>query len=188
MGMLLSACSGEFQPDISAIDVTGAEYGKDFRLQDASGHWRTLADYRGKVVMLFFGFTQCPDVCPTAMMQAVEVLKLLGDEASKVQVLFVSLDPERDTPEILRAYIENFHPSFVALRGDVELTRTTAEQFKVFYRKVPFAGSYTIEHTALVYVYDSQGRLRRALHSGISAPAQAAVARALMADSAAGSA
>jgi protein SCO1/2 len=177
--MWVAACSDGIKSELSAIDVTGAEYGKDFRLQDTSGQWRTLADYRGKVVMLFFGFTQCPDVCPAAMMQAVEVLKLLGDDAGKVQVLFVSLDPERDTPEILRAYIQNFHPSFQALRGDVELTRTMAEAFKVFYRKAPFAGSYTIEHTALVYLYDTQGQLRRALRPGITASTQADAVRAL---------
>lgn len=182
MGVLLPACSDGLKLDASAIDVTGAEYGKDFRLQDESGQWRTLADYRGKLVMIFFGFTQCPDVCPAAMTQAVEVLKLLGDDAARVQVLFVSLDPERDTPELLRAYIRNFHPGFVALRGDVELTRATAEHFKVFFRKVPFAGSYTIEHSAFVYVYDRQGRLRRALRSDMSAQAQATAIRPLLGD------
>lgn len=180
VGVLLAGCSGEVTPASAAIDVTGAEYGKDFRLQDTSGQWRTLADYRGKLVLLFFGFTQCPDVCPAAMMQAVEVLKLLGDDGTKVQVIFVSLDPERDTPELLRAFIGSFHPSFMALRGDMELTRKTADDFKVFFRKVPLAGSYTIDHSAMVYVYDPQGRLRRALPPGQPAQAQAAAVKALM--------
>jgi protein SCO1 len=179
-GMLLAGCSREIAPASAAIDLTGADYGKDFRLQDTSGRWRTLADYRGKVVLLFFGFTQCPDVCPSAMMQAVEVLKQLGDDGTKVQVLFVSLDPERDTPEVLRAFVASFHPSFVALRGDVDLTRKTADDFKVFYRKVPLAGSYTIDHSAMVYLYDARGRLRRALRPGQPAQAQVAAIKALM--------
>lgn len=185
---VLAGCSGERKPQAAAVDLTGADYGKDFRLQDTTGQWRTLADYRGKLVLLFFGFTQCPDICPGAMTQAAEVLRLLGDDGSKVQVLFISLDPERDTPEILRAFIGSFHQSFVALRGDMELTRKTANDFKVFFRKVPLAGSYTIDHSAMVYVYDAQGRLRSALRPGLPAQAQADAVRALMNEPAASAA
>lgn len=184
-GLLLAACSDDVKPAATAIDVTGAAYGRDFRLQDTAGQWRSLADFRGRTVLLFFGFTQCPDVCPAAMTQAVDVLRLLGDDGTKVQVLFVSLDPERDSAEILRAFVGSFHPSFMALRGDMEVTRKTAEDFKVFFRKVPLAGSYTIDHTAFVYVYDTQGRLRRALRPGMSARAQADAVKALMNESAA---
>ncbi|WP_374408684.1 SCO family protein [Hydrogenophaga sp.] len=169
---LLPACSQGESAGTGAIDVTGADYARDFRLQDTGGAWRTLADYRGKVVMVFFGFTQCPDICPGAMTQAAEVLQRLGDDGRRVQVLFISLDPERDTPEILHAFVSTFHPSFVALRGDPALTQQTAESYRVFYRKVPAGGSYTIDHSALVYVYDKDGQLRRALRPGMTAEQQ----------------
>lgn len=172
-GLLASACSEGPPADLGALDITGASYGRDFSLQDTDGAPRTLADYRGKVVMVFFGFTQCPDVCPGAMSRAVEVLQRLGDDGRRVQVLFISLDPERDTPEILRAFVRSFHPSFVALRADAERTRRTAEDYRVFYRKVPLAGSYTIDHSAMVYVYDKDGQIRRALRPETSPEQQA---------------
>ena len=154
------------KPSPNSLDITGAAFGKDFRLTDAQGGERTLADFRGKVVLLFFGFTQCPDVCPTALASAVEVLQALGDDGSKVQVLFVSLDPERDTPAILQAYVSSFHPSFIGLRADLTHTTATAEHFKVYFRKVPMAGSYTLDHSAITYVYDVVGRLRLAARPG----------------------
>jgi protein SCO1 len=178
-----AGCSPREQISIGAIDVTGAAYGQDFRLQDPGGTWRTLADYRGKVVLVFFGFTQCPDVCPTAMTQAAELLKLIGDDGSKVQVIFISLDPERDTAGILREFIGSFHPSFVALRGDVDLTRKTAEDYKVFFRKVPLAGSYTIEHSAMVYAYDKSGHFRYVLRPSMTAREQAEQVKSLVAAS-----
>jgi protein SCO1 len=178
---LAAGCAPSGPSGSGAIDVTGAAYGRDFRLQDPTGAWRTLADYRGKVVLLFFGFTQCPDVCPTAMSQATELLKLIGDDGTKVQVVFVSLDPDRDSAEILRSYIGSFHPSFVALRGDPDLTRKTAEDFKVYFRKVPLAGSYTIEHSAMVYAYDKRGQLHFVLRPGMTAGEQAAPLRSLVA-------
>lgn len=170
---LLPACSRGESAGTGAIDVTGANYASDFRLQDTEGHWRTLGDFRSKVVMVFFGFTQCADICPGAMNQATEVLKQLGDDGRQIQVLFISLDPERDTPSILQAFVSTFHPSFVALRGDPDLTRQTAERYRVYYRKVPTAGSYTIDHSALVYVYDKEGRLRLALQPGMTSQQQA---------------
>lgn len=164
--------------------MTGARHAKDFRLQDVEGQWRTLADFRGKVVLLFFGFVQCPDVCPAAMMQAVEMMRVLGDDGRRVQVLFVSLDPERDSPEILKAYIASFHASFIGLRGEPEVTRKTAEEYRVIFRKVPMASGYTIEHSALAYVYDTRGRLRQALRPDMSAQAQADALNALMTETA----
>ncbi len=146
------------------IDVTGVPYGHGFALTDMHGKPRSLADFKGQVVMLYFGFVQCPDVCPTALTRASDVLRLLGPEAAaKVQVMFVTVDPERDTPELLRDYMAAFNPQFLALHGTAEQTRQTADDFKVFYRKVPTGSSYTMDHTALTYLFDPQGRLRVAL-------------------------
>lgn len=145
------------------MDVTGANWGKDFRLADAEGRERTLSDFKGQAVLLYFGFVQCPDVCPTALTRAVETKRLLGPDGDQLQVIFVTVDPERDTPEILREYMAAFDPSFVALRGDAQRLKETAAEFKVFYRQVPTGSSYTMDHTALSYVFDTQGRLRLAL-------------------------
>ena len=144
------------------IDITGASYAKDFSLPDAEGRVRTLADFKGKVTVVFFGFTQCPDVCPTAMAELAEAKKRLGVAGERVQGIFVTLDPERDTPELLRAYMQGFDPSFVALRGDAQQTSDSAKAFKVFFAKVPgkTESSYTLDHTAGAYLFDSQGRVR----------------------------
>lgn len=171
------ACTPETPQAVMAMDVSQAGYGKDFRLQDTSGRWRTLADFRGKTVLVFFGFTQCPDICPAAMNDAAEVIRQLGADAARTQVIFISLDPERDTPDILQAFTSAFHPDFVALRGDVELTRQTAEAYRVYFRKVPQGSSYTIDHSAMVYLYDSEGRLQRALRPGMTPIQQAAEVR-----------
>ena len=167
-GAALSACdqlgqaTGQ-QPSFRGIDITGAPYGRDFRLTDVDGQERTLADYRGKLVLLYFGFVQCPDVCPTALTRAVETKRLLGPDGDQLQVIFITVDPERDTPEILREYMAAFDPSFVALRGDAERLKQTAAEFKVYYKQVPTGSSYTMDHTALSYIFDVQGRLRLAL-------------------------
>lgn len=145
------------------LDLTGASYGRDFRLLDAQGRERSLADFRGKVVLLYFGFTQCPDVCPTALSRAAEVKKLLGAEGERLQVIFVTIDPERDTPQVIQPYVTAFDPSFLGLYGDAQRTRETAAEFKVFYQKVPTGGSYTMDHSTLSYAFDPQGRLRLAL-------------------------
>lgn len=145
------------------LDLTGASYGRDFRLLDAQGRERSLADFRGKVVLLYFGFTQCPDVCPTALSRAAEVKKLLGAEGERLQVIFVTIDPERDTPQVIQPYVVAFDSSFLSLYGDAQRTRETAAEFKVFYQKVPTGGSYTMDHSTLSYVFDPQGRLRLAL-------------------------
>jgi len=158
---LLSACS----PDavkFTAIDITGADYAQDFELTDHNGKLRTLKDFQGKVVMMFFGYTQCPDVCPTSMAEMAEIKRLLGKDGERIQCLFVSVDPERDKPEMLKAYMENFDPTFLALYTTPEKTALIAKQYKVYYKKVdgPTPTSYTIDHTAGSYVYDTLGKLR----------------------------
>ncbi len=156
--------AGRRAPAFKGIDVTGAPYGQGFALTDMNGLPRTLADFQGQVVMLYFGFVQCPDVCPTALARAVAVMGLLGPEkARRLQVLFVTVDPERDTPELLRDYMAAFDPRFLALRGDAQATRATADAFKVYYQQVPTGSTYTMDHTALSYLFDPQGRFRVAL-------------------------
>ncbi len=158
----LSACSPSGQAQFKAIDLTGADYAKDFRLPDAKGQPRSLQDFRGKVVVVFFGFVQCPDVCPTTLAEIAEAKRLLGADGDKVQGVFITVDPQRDTPEVLSAFMVNFDPSFVALRPTPEQLEAVARDFKVHYKKVEgkTPGSYTMDHTAASYVYDTQGRLR----------------------------
>lgn len=158
--MLVLAGCGRNGVSYFGSDVTGASFGRDFRLSDPAGHERTLADFRGNFVMLFFGFTQCPDVCPTALARAAEVRRQLGADGEKVQVIFVTIDPERDTPELLQQYTRAFDPTFLGLRGDSLATRKVAEEFHAFYQKVPTGGSYTMDHSAATYVFDPMGRLR----------------------------
>lgn len=145
------------------LDLTGARYGQDFRLIAPDGRERTLADFKGKAVLLYFGFTQCPDVCPTALSRAAEAKQLLGPLGERLQVIFVTIDPERDVAAVLRDYTAAFDPTFLGLHGDAQSTRETAEHFKVYYRKVPTGGSYTMDHSTLSYAFDPQGRLRLAL-------------------------
>ena len=159
--LLLVACEGG-GPKFKNVDLTGADYGKGFALTDQAGKPRTLADFSGKVVVLFFGYTHCPDVCPTTMVELKGVMQKLGADADKVQVLFVTLDPERDTAQVLAQYVPAFDPHFLGLYSDPATTLKTAKDFKVFYEKRPSAspGSYTIDHTAASYVFDPRGRLR----------------------------
>lgn len=159
--LLLAAC-GERKPQFNAVDLTGADYAKDFQLPDTDGKVRRLQDFRGKAVVVFFGYTQCPDVCPTTMADIAQAKKLLGNDGAKVQGIFITIDPERDTPELLKAYVANFGPDFVALRGTPEQTAAVAKDFKVYYKKVEgkTPGSYTMDHSAASFVYDPQGRLR----------------------------
>lgn len=164
----------------NGIDITGAEYGKDFRLKDASGRERTLADFKGKAVMLFFGFTQCPDVCPTALARAAEVKRLLGADGDRLQVIFVTLDPERDTPAVLGEYTRAFDPSFIGLWTDAQHTAETAKAFKVYYKKVPTGSSYTMDHSAFSYVFDPAGRLRLVLRHDQTAQDYAADLRQIL--------
>ena len=179
---LLAACFDN-KPSFAAIDVTGADYARDFSLPDHNGQLRSMKDFSGKVVVVFFGFTQCPDVCPTAMVELAEVRKLLGPDGARLQGLFVTVDPQRDTPEVLKAYMANFDPAFLALRpASAEQLAAMAKDFKVYYKKVEgrTETSYTMDHSAGSYVYDTQGRLRLFTRYGTGAPALAADIRVLL--------
>ena len=167
----LAACDklpGKQKESFQNTDVTGLDYAKGFALTDHTGKPRTLADFKGKAVVVFFGYTQCPDVCPTTMAEMASVMQKLGPLADQVQVLFVTLDPERDTQELLANYVPAFDKRFLGLRGTPEQTAKTAKEFKVFYSKVPGTdpGSYTIDHTAGSYVFDRDGRLRLFIRHG----------------------
>ncbi|WP_432377397.1 SCO family protein [Duganella sp. P38] len=164
----------------TAIDITGASIGPDYQLFYTDGKPASLRDFKGKVVMLFFGFTQCPDVCPTALARAVEVKRLLGADGDKLQVVFVTVDPERDTAPLLTEYMRAFDPKFVAVRGNLEQTAKAAKDFKIFYRKVPSGSSYTMDHTALTYVFDANGKIRLAMKHAQTAQECAADLRLLM--------
>jgi protein SCO1/2 len=161
------------QASFQNTDVTGLDYAKGFALTDHTGKPRTLADYKGKVAVVFFGYTQCPDVCPTTMAEMASVMQKLGPQADQVQVLFITLDPERDTPQLLASYVPAFDKRFVGLYGTPEQTAKTAKEFKVFYSRVPGKepGSYTIDHTAGSYVFDKEGRLRLFIRHGGGADA-----------------
>ena len=160
-GILLGACT-EGTLQFSSIDMTGADYARDFRLTDHTGKPRSLADFKGKIVVLFFGYTQCPDVCPTTLTELSQVKQLLGADADKLQVLLVTVDPQRDTPEVLKAYMANFDPAFLALRGTPEQLAAMAKDYKVYYKRTEgkTPTSYSMDHSAASYVYDTQGRLR----------------------------
>ncbi|MDB5796512.1 MAG: hypothetical protein JWP36_414 [Paucimonas sp.] len=162
--MLLSPAKSSFKN----TDVTGLGYGRDFNLVDHNGKQRRLEDFRGKVVMVFFGYTQCPDVCPTTMTEMAEAVKLLGPDGDKVQVLFITVDPERDTPALLSKYVPAFDSRFLGLTGDQAAVDKVAKEFRVFYQKVPGKqpGSYTMDHTAGSYVYDAKGRIRLFVRHG----------------------
>jgi protein SCO1/2 len=169
--LALSACGEKAEPvAFQNTDVTGLAYGKDFSLHDHNGKLRTLADFKGKAVVVFFGFTQCPDVCPTTMMEMSNVMQALGPDADRVQVLFITVDPERDTAALLSQYVPAFDKRFLGLRGDLAETDKVAKEFKVFYQKVPgkTPGSYTMDHTAGSYVFDPQGRIRLFIRHGQS--------------------
>jgi protein SCO1/2 len=162
--MMLTPASSTFKNS----DVTGLGYAGNFALNDQDGKPRTLADFKGKAVVIFFGYTHCPDVCPTTMAEMSAVMKQLGTDADRVQVLFVTVDPERDTPALLKQYVPAFDPRFIGLSGDAEATAKVAKEFRVFYQKVPgkAEGSYTMDHTAASYVFDPQGRVRLFVRHG----------------------
>ncbi|QJC57427.1 SCO1 protein [Polaromonas vacuolata] len=161
-GLSLMACSKEEKLKFSSIDLTGADYAKNFSLPDQNGQVRSMPDFAGKIVVVFFGFVQCPDVCPTTMFDLASIKKGLGADSDKLQVIFITVDPERDTEELLKAYMANFDPSFLALRPSMTELPALAADFKVFYKKVAgkTPGSYSMDHTAGSYVYDTKGKLR----------------------------
>lgn len=179
---LLAGCSQEKAPAFQGVDLTGAEYARDLPLPDHNGQQRHLKDFAGKVVVVFFGYTQCPDVCPTSMAELAEVKRSLGADGDRLQGLFVTVDPERDTPEVLKAYMTNFDPSFLALRGTPEQLAAVAKDFKIYYKKVPgkTPTSYTMDHSAGSYLYDPAGRLRVYHRYGSGAQALASDVKALL--------
>ena len=166
------------------VDITGADYARSLSLPDQNGQLRSLADFKGKVVVVFFGYTQCPDVCPGTMAELAQIKKAMGKDGERVQGIFVSVDPERDTLEILKSYMASFDRSFVALRGSLEQTKTTAKEFKVFYGKVPgkTEGSYSVDHTAGSFVFDPAGKVRLFVRYGSGAEALTADLKALLAN------
>jgi len=169
--LALTACApADPAASFRNTDITGADYGRDFSLTDQNGQVRTLADFKGKVVTIFFGYTQCPDVCPTNLSTMAAAVKQLGPDAAKVQVLFVTVDPERDTPELLRNYVPAFDPTFLGLYGDATQTAEVAKEFKIIYRKSGDTSgpNYTVDHSAGTYVFDPQGRLRLYVRHGTS--------------------
>ena len=167
LALAIAGC-GARQPAFRNVDITGADFGRGFELTGHDGKPRTLADFRGKAVTVFFGFTQCPDVCPTTLTEMAQVMKLLGEKADKVQVLFVTVDPERDTQQLLASYVPAFDPRFLGLYGDAEATARVAKEFKIFFQKVPGTtpGSYTVDHSAGSFAFDPQGRIRLFIKHG----------------------
>ncbi|MBN8745040.1 MAG: SCO family protein [Thiomonas arsenitoxydans] len=167
--LVLTACSKPYV--FHGVDITGVPYADGFSLTDFNGKTRTLADFAGKVVVMYFGYTQCPDICPASMQVVAQAMDDLGEKARDVQFLFVTVDPERDTPEILKAYVTHFNPTFLALTGTPEQIALTAKDFKVYYKKVPgkTPGSYTMDHTAGFYVFDPKGKIRLFEREGVSA-------------------
>lgn len=174
-GGMLTACS-KGKPEFRGVDISEVDYARDFPLPDHNGQQRSIKDFSGKVVVVFFGYTQCPDVCPTTMQEMAEVKRMLGKDGDRLQAIFVTVDPERDTADMLKAYMGNFDPSFLALRGTPEQTAAVAKDFKIYYKKVEGKTdtSYTMDHSAGSYVYDPAGRLRVYHRYGSGAQALAA--------------
>ncbi len=168
-----------------AVDITGATYAQDFDLPDVSGQRRRIADFKGKLVVVFFGFTQCPDVCPTTLLELAQARKLLGADGARVQGIFVTVDPERDSAELLKAYVGNFGADLVALRGSPEETKAVAKNFKVYFAKVPgrTPDTYTVDHTAGSYIFDTKGKVRLFTRYGGGAQALADDLKLLLAQS-----
>ena len=172
-GLALAACAP--REAFKSIDITGANYARDFELPDTEGKLRRLADFKGKVVVLFFGYTQCPDVCPTTLQELTQARQLMGPLGDRVQGIFVTIDPERDTPELLRNYMQYFDPGYVALVPNAQQLEQATKDFKVYYKrsagKTPT--SYTMEHTAASFIFDPQGRVRLFTRYGLGAQALA---------------
>lgn len=168
VAVVMAACGNTAKPTFLATDITGAEFGKDFKLTDHMGKSRTLADFKGKAVVLFFGYTHCPDICPTTMGEVAAALQKLGKDATRVQVLFVTVDPERDTPERLAQYLSAFGPAFLGLHGDPQSTKNIASEFKVVYQKQMgnSPNHHTMDHSSGTYIFDPKGKLRLYISNG----------------------
>jgi protein SCO1/2 len=177
----LSGC-GKEKPAFKGVDITGADYAQGWELTDHNGQVRTLKDFAGKAVVVFFGYTQCPDVCPTALQEMVEAKQLLGADADKLQGVFITVDPERDTPELLKAYMANFGPDFVALHPTLDQLPKVTKDFKIYYKKVEgkTPTSYTMDHSAGSFTFDPQGRVRLYNRHGSGAAALADDVRMLL--------
>jgi protein SCO1/2 len=160
--LALAACSNTAKPTFLSTDITGVTFGREFQLTDHNGASRTLADFKGKAIVLFFGYTHCPDICPATMAEIASAMQKLGKDAARVQVLFVTVDPEHDTPEALKQYLSMFNPSFLGLHGDIETTQKIADEFKIVYQKRvgDSLDHHTVDHSAGVYVFDTKGQLR----------------------------
>ncbi|WP_122613027.1 SCO family protein [Pseudomonas viridiflava] len=169
LGLLAGCGNSNALPFKHGKDMSNEIVGRNFRLKDPKGEVKTLSSFRGLMPMVFFGFTQCPAICPTALARAAQIRKLMGEDGKTFQVVFITLDPERDTPEVIDAYVKAFDPTFVALSGTLEETAATAKEFGVFLEKVPLGDTYTISHTATSYVYDTRGDLRLGLSHKLSA-------------------
>jgi protein SCO1 len=160
--VFLSSCDSKVEPDFLSTDITDASFGRDFKLFDHNGNLRSLADFRGKVIVLFFGYTNCPDICPSIMAKLAGAVKNLGKDSNHVQVLFISVDPEHDTPALLKQYVSTFDPNFLGLLGDLETTKNIAKEFKIAFQKQTEINqdSYVMEHSAGTYILDQKGKLR----------------------------
>lgn len=178
---VLPSCTRE-TPKFTSVDITGADYARDFALTDHKGQPRSVRDFAGKIVAVFFGFAQCPEVCPTTMAEMAEVKKLLGPDGDKLQVIFITVDPERDSAEVMKAYMANFDPTFIALLPSPAQLEAVAKDFKVFYKRVDGAssGRYTMDHTAGTYIFDTKGRIRLFSLFGSGAQVVAADMRLLL--------
>ena len=181
LASLIPGCAPD-KPQFKSIDLTGADYAQGFSLTDHNGQVRTLKDFSGKIVVVFFGFTQCPDVCPTTMAELAQVKQLLGPDGDKLQAVFITVDPERDTPALLKAYMANFDPAFLALRPTPEQLPQLAKDFKVYYKRVEgrTAGSYSMDHSAGSYIFDGNGRIRLYNRYGAGAEVLASDIRLLL--------
>lgn len=183
LALLLVACDNHASsPRFASSDITGVRWGRDFHLQDHTGKPRSIADFKGKVVMLFFGYTHCPDQCPTTMAEMAGVRSKLGEDGRRVQGLFVTVDPRRDTPQVLAQYVSAFDPSFLGLYGDENTTAAVASEFKFYYRvqKTDAQGNYSVDHGSVIYVFDPTGHLRLLISPGTSVDAMAADVRLLL--------
>lgn len=181
LSSMLAAC-GNSESAFKGSDITGTHLGKDVAMVDQDGHPRKLTDFAGKVLVVFFGYTQCPDVCPTSLAELAQVNKALGPDASRVQVVMISVDPERDTPDVMKQYVTAFDPGFIGLTGSPDQVKQAATSFKAYYAKVPSKDGkdYSMDHSAPFYLLDGKGEARVLAGNTIGADALVHDIRALL--------